>query len=147
MHGDRHFGLLKYGLAIWGVLLLVSLIIALSGWLDVYRTGKGVHGTFLLLGAPIFLLGLGVPVLLLKALSRWSRDVEGDESQFNVRDIPAPESPHPVTYALPQDGGQPPVGTAAHLFSEVPVESAKPPLHPQPPTQTPSPSGTHDPPG
>jgi len=111
MRSKRPWGLFGYALGVWGVLLLVALLIAFAALRDVEQAGDGSSGAFLYIGLPIFLVGLAAPVLLLKALTRWSRDIEGDESEFHLRDVPREEAPHPVTASPPQSGEEPPVGT------------------------------------
>ena len=136
MRSKRPWGLFGYSFAVWGVLLLVALLIAFASLWDVEQAGDGSSGAFLYIGLPIFLVGLGAPILLLKALTRWSRDVEGDESEFHVRDVPKDEAPHPVTTAAPQDGNQPPVAAGTHTpplpsKESMPSESMPPARHPQ----------------
>jgi hypothetical protein len=111
MRGKRSLGLVGYALAVWGVLLVVAALIGFSALRDVARAGESAGGAFLYIGLPIFVLGLAAPVLFLKALSRWSRDIEGDTSEFRLRDVPKDEPPRPVSPAPPQTGAVPPVGT------------------------------------
>ena len=115
MRSKRSWGLVWYALGVWGVLLVVAGLIGFSALRDVGGAGAGVGGAFLYMGVPIFIVGLAAPILLLKALTRWSRDVEGDDSEFHVRDVPKEEQPHPVAPAPPQDGSHPPVATAPPL--------------------------------